>query len=116
VSYENETLQLRDEVAGLRARLAEAEHRVSKAEGARVDALRALDDMRAEHNEALVDLQQVKRERDAILELRSEVTRLHRQIQEIHRSRTWRIGRMVLLPIRVLRRVKRLASRQQTSV
>lgn len=108
MSVGDETLRLRDEVIGLRVQLEESLHRLGQAEIAQADAVRSLDEERAAHMETLAKMQQVARERDAILHIRTDVARLQREIHEIHRSRTWRIGRVILLPIRILRRVKRI--------
>lgn len=108
MSVGDETLRLRDEVIGTRVQLEESLHRLSQAETARAEAVRSLDDERAAHMDTLAQMQQVERERDAILHIRGDVARLQREIHEIHRSRTWRIGRIVLLPVRILRRMKRI--------
>lgn len=108
MSVGDETLRLRDEVIGTRVQLEESLHRLSQAETARAEAVRSLDDERAAHMDTLAKMQQVERERDAILHIRGDVARLQREIHEIHRSRTWRIGRIVLLPVRILRRMKRI--------
>lgn len=110
-----EIRSLRDEVIGLRACLNEAEYRREGSERARDGLAKELDDERISHQETLALLKQTERERDAILHLkdddvrlRQEIARLQRQVTEIHLSRTWRVGRAILLPVRILRRLTRL--------
>ncbi len=111
MSNEDELLRLRDEAIGLRAQLDEASHRLARAEAERSDAVRELLVLSDSLDETKVDLRQITRERDALLELRTENNGLRRHIHAMHQSRTWKIGRFVLLPIRILRRIKRMITR-----
>lgn len=111
MSKEDELLRMRDENIGLRAQLDEAAYRVSKAQGERDTAVRDLAAASDALDEVRIDLRQMTRERDALAELRAENRGLRRHIHEMHQSHTWKIGRLVLLPIRALRRIKRIFKR-----
>ena len=102
---------MRDENIGLRARLDEATYRASKAQRERDEAVRDLSVVSDSLDEVRVDLRQMTRERDALVELRAENHGLRRHIHEMHQSHTWKIGRFILLPIRILRRIKRIIKR-----
>lgn len=101
-------MRLRDEVIGLQTRLNEAEHRLASTVADSADQCRALEIERAARETAAVELRRVQRERDSALDALSEVNRLRAQIDQLHRSRTWRLGRFLLLPIRALRKVRDL--------
>lgn len=112
MSSDAEILRLRDEIIGLRAQLDEAASRTTAAQADRDEAVGALDSVRDALDEVKVDLLQVTRERNALVELRVENGKLARHIHEMHQSWTWRIGRKVLLPIRIVRKLKRILTRR----
>lgn len=111
MAIDEELMRLRDEVIGLRARLDEANYRLAAAAADSLDQRRALEIERAAHEAVVIELKHVQRERNAVLDARDEIGRLRFQIDELHRSRTWRLGRFLLLPIRALRKVRGLLRR-----
>lgn len=111
MSNEAEILRLRDEVIGLRAQLDEADHRMAAARDECDEALRSANQVAGDLESIKVDLLQMTRERNALVELRVENTKLAKHIHDMHQSWTWRLGRILLLPIRALRRVKRMLLR-----
>ena len=104
-------MRLTDEVIGLRAELAEARSRLDQAELKLSENAEYYLTQARLLEESKLTILQVTRERDALLRLEQEFSRLHRELREIHKSWTWRLGRFVLLPVRVLRRLKRILIR-----
>lgn len=80
-----EVLRLRDEVVGLRARLAEAEVVIKRL--SEPDALK-----------------RSGRPSDHVEHLKLVVADFEKQLAEVKASSTWRVGRALLLPIRIFRR------------
>lgn len=118
MSVVEEIRGLRDEVVGLRARLDESEYRRKKSEQTKDELIQDLDNERSAHQETSVLLKQMERERNSILHLkednarlRQELAGLRQELSQLYRSRTWRIGRVVLSPIRFLRHLGRLAQK-----
>ena len=109
---DEDILRMRDENIGLRAQLDEATYRASKAQLERDEAVRDLSIVSDSLDEVRVDLRQMTRERDSLLDLRVENKVLRRQIQAIHASHTWKIGRFLLAPVRLGRRLKLLFTRR----
>lgn len=85
LELQHEVLRLRDEVVGLRARLAEAEVVIKRtSEAGSISSQLNLDE-RAAYLTGIVD-------------------DLESQISAIKSSSTWRIGRALLLPVRIVKR------------
>lgn len=86
-----DALIMKDYHLGLLAQVTEMNHRVADLES------RLLNEMTRAYN-AETSLADTKRQ---ITRLNS----LERQLKELHESTTWRVGRLIMLPIRILRRI-----------
>jgi len=85
LELQREVLRLRDEILGLRARLAEAEVVIKRT--SEVKTVGSVNEA-ADHVEYLVGV----------------VADLEKQLAEVKASSTWRIGRAMLLPVRLVKR------------
>ena len=82
---QHEVLRLRDEVIGMRARLAEAEAVIKRQ----------------------VEIQTISSSVDPAIHveyLKGVVEDLEKQLKDIRSSSTWRLGRLLLAPVRVFKR------------
>ena len=98
-----EEMRLRDDAIGLRAELNEANYQRAKAE--RADAqlrneIQSLNDrLRMAEKASETSLQLMEK-------LLQDISQRNTEIAAIHKSRTWRIGSLVLAPVRLVKRSK----------
>ncbi len=105
VTSEEELLALRDEMVGYRAEIEEARQHLRSAESvlnvAKTEAERQGEIAR----EALARLNQLERELKDLAVVRHHLDLTKREVADIYASRTWKVGRVVMSPVRLIRRI-----------
>jgi hypothetical protein len=99
-----EALTIREKSVGLQAELAEANHRCEKAKLANAELVNDIQDL----SDRLRMAEVAHRASQQLTEkLMHDVSLRDAEISAIHNSRTWRIGSLVLAPVRWMKRSKR---------
>ena len=99
-----EEMCLRDVAFGLRAELAEANHQREKVELANAEMRNEIQDL----SDRLRMAEKASETSIQLMEkLLQDISLRNTEISTIHNSRTWRIGSLVLTPVRWIKRSKR---------
>ena len=99
-----EEMRLRDVAIGLQAELTEANYQREKVELANAELRNEIQDL----SDRLRMTETAHRASQQLTEkLMNDVSRQNAEITAIHNSRTWRIGSLVLAPVRWMKRSKR---------
>ncbi len=96
-------LQSRDFAIGAAAEAGEA----PKYRAMFVDSQKQLGDANAHIASHLAHIQRLEAALSDALKLESVIKNLHRQINDLKTSATWRIGKLVMTPLRVIKRIFR---------
>ncbi len=102
----SEILELRDTVEGLRAELTEARRRRDQAEATLSSVHSAHAKVEAELADALARLVRTEAELMRLARFEADFQMTKAEISVIHASQTWKIGRLVMSPIRLIRRFR----------
>lgn len=97
---QKDDLVRRDYALGLLAEVTEARFRLQRAERDHADLIQRLQTEMTRCFEAETRVAVLERELGSVSQLR-------KQVADMQSSMTWRIGRLVLTPVRVLRRIVR---------
>ncbi len=104
MTSEEELLALRDEIAGYRAEIKEARQHLRSAESTLTAAKTEADRQSEVARDALARLDQLERELKDLAVVRHHLDLTKREVTDIYASRTWKVGRVAMSPVRLIRR------------